>query len=337
MHPRWWWAIGLGACDGGDPPTETADDGAPEDTDVAPEETGADSGSAPEEEDLGCYADWVWDFEDDGSTDGTGYDQYDAVRTDLLIHVERHFEAGNFHYSADYAYDADGNIISFARDEDDNGTVDYRVTYFWDDAGYFIGADFDQDGDGTIDYAFQYVRDVEGKRLSATEDQDGDGETDRWYAYTYDSVDRITQLTGDDENDGAFEYMYTVSYSDPTLVSGTAFTDEENDGVVDETELFESDIEGRLVYSEVDLLVDGYLDLIESFLYDAVTGVLVEEDSEEHEAPPDQDNVSFRHKEYQYDDMLRLVVLWNDVSEMNDGIPNEYQDRETWTFAGTCP
>jgi hypothetical protein len=347
-----------GAC-GDDGPSDSPGDDA-EDTDVEVGES-ADSGTTPPE-DLGCYADWA-SIDDDGTVEGTGYDQYDPVRHDLLIHLERHYDLGlhviwDLEYDAagnqtswtqdgngdgtadvidSYAYDDANNLVHYERDNDADGTADVVYDYVWDTAGNLVAAEFDFDGDGDPDYAYQYVYDAEGRRLTATEDQDGDGQTDWWYTYTYDEVGRGIGVSGDEGNDGTIDYLQTVTYSDPELLSGTAVTDEGNDGVPDEIDVVEFDAEGRLLFHEEDLLADGYPDLIESFEYDPVSGLVVTEDTEEHDPPPDHDNVYVWHREWQYDELLRIIEHSYEYSEVVKGDDRESSSLQTWTFAGTCP
>ena len=121
------------------------------------------------------------------------------------------------------------------------------------------------------------------------------------------------------------------------LAIGTTVIDEPNDGIIDEIQLFGYDAEGRLLYREIDLLADSYPDAIDWYVYDQVTGLLVEHDSEDYEPPPDQDDVFTLHFEYQYDEQLRRVEQWSEGSDTTDGDTVEFTSLSTWTFAGTCP
>lgn len=347
----------VGACgeDGAaDPPNDV------EETDDPIKESSTDSGTSPPG-DLACYAYWESDFDDDGTIEGLGYDQYDPVRTHLLIHSERHYDLG-LSWTADYEYDAAGNLILSTQDTAGDGFVDYVVLYAYDDAnnlvryeidddadgtpevvhnygydaaGNLVEADFDYDGNGAVDFAIQYVRDAEGRRISATEDQEGDGQTDRWITYSYDAVWREIEIAADDGNDGTIDYLYTVTYIDPILLTGTAVTDRNNDGGPEEIDIFESDGENRLLFHEEDRGADGFVDLIESFEYDPVSGLLVTEDTEEHVFYHDETYVE--HSEWRYDELLRTVDLFEEYWWAEVGDETSSSARQTWTFAGTCP
>lgn len=334
-NAHWWPAAVLVGCDA---EPATVPDGEV-DTDPIEVPTG-DTGSIGDTDsdtgtNDGCFADYAWDFDDDGTLEAIGIDIYDPVRTDLLLHYER--QLGILSASGHYTYDAEGNVLTFAFDDGDDGGVDYLATYTYDETGNVLTVAIDGDGDGVLDYQYQAEWDDAGRRVAATEDQDGDGLTDRWLTYTYDSVDRLIEITGDDGNDGTIDYLWTTTFSDPYLLIGTTVIDVENDGIVDELQVFEADTAGRIVYREEDQLADGYVDLVESFVYDPVTGLLVERDQERHESPTEFDNIRWDHREYQYDELLRLVDEYQEESEIRNGVDSAGVSRQTWTFAGSCP
>lgn len=360
-HAAWVCVLAV-AC--AEEPTGDADDDGDAATDEDTEtlgDSGTDTETTPPQWD--CFADWSIDLGDDGDVEGTGIDAYDAVRTDLILYSYRFFsitgvysysytydEDGNLvryeyddgddgvaDYVATYTWDPEGNLVRYERDSDGDGDLDYVATYAWDENGNIEAYTIDEDGDGELDHSYSYTYDDAGLRLHAEEDLDGDGLSDIWFTYTYDAVGRRATTTADAGNDGTVDALLTFAYTDPVLRVGTSVLESTIEEYPPESNVFEHDAEDRLLFLETDDGSDQFVDYRFSAVYDPVTGVLVEEDEETFEPPPNDSNVDWSYHHYTYDGQLRLIEEFEDGLYVQPDIEFGRLSREQWVFGGSCP
>jgi hypothetical protein len=310
----------------------------------------------------GCFADVTVDLLDDGTVEGTGLDVYDAVRTDLLLHVERDV-AGVGLYARDFVYDADGFVLRVALDDGFDGTEDYVASYTRDDGRQRAdlrarrgrrrrarpGEDLHLDrggqpvhlrprtrmGTATPTYATAYTYEG-GLRVSGTEDVDGDGVTDVWYTYTYDDVLRLTLAEGDIHDDGKIEYTLTKTVHGSGAARGHhARHLPSRSGPPDLSDAFAYDAEGRLVSLEEDEGADGFVDEIGAWIYDTDGLLVVEDEQTVHAAagrrlrgldPPRVHLRTTRVASSSSSPTARSSTTCERVPAV----------RQTWTFGGIC-
>jgi hypothetical protein len=303
-----------------------------------------------------CFADLAYDDGADGTVDGVGFDGYDeAEPTDILFaerdlngngtpeywvtyerdangDVVRYVREGSDPYDYVATYDANHQVLTYARDDLSDGSVNYAYAYTRDPLGNSLHYELDEDGDGDLDYVLDYQRDAFGNRISAQEDSDGDGDVDLHYRYTYDAELREIELEGaDDEDFTSLTYRKTTTYTDPVLRIGTALVDSPvGDGEENLIE-FVYDADGRELYSGTDVApFDGIFELEETMTYDG-DGRLIE----------------FVFYTTIYGDPLELRQewAWDALGRQVFGsVLLQYVDGEvldqsasTWTFGGSCP
>ncbi len=125
----------------------------------------------------------------------------------------------------------DGQILTGARDDGDDGTIDRVWESTYDEDGAFVGYREDYDNDGTWDYVLENTVDEEGRLVQSRTDFDGDGTWDSVGTYTWDG-DRIASQTWDYDNDGTTDSTSEWFYDDfGNLLSYR--TDQDGDGTID--------------------------------------------------------------------------------------------------------
>ena len=132
-----------------------------------------------------------------------------------------------------YIYDAHGNF-RIEIDLGNDGTRDRASYYIFDANGNTIYYARDDNNDGTMDYVVSLTNhyDINGNLTRVESDNDGDGVTDSVSNYTYDANGNLTILEVDDGDNGTIDQTTTFTY-DADGYRTTSETDEDGDGFVD--------------------------------------------------------------------------------------------------------
>lgn len=355
----WAAAVALAAACGGDKPTGTSNPGTGDDDDTDTliatglPESGTVSDSRPA---FDCYADMTRDDNRDGTTDGSGWDGYDAASPTFILYTERdnngngspeqfatwtrdaaghtlRYEAtGQSTWSYDATYDVDGNRLTYEEDSDGDGDVDFIEGYGYENS-LLVHYEVDDDANGALDYVLDYQRDPDGNRRSAEEDIDGDGAVDVWYTYTLDAADRDLHLDVDEGNDGVIESAIDYVYTDVALRIGSSTVDDLVDGVIDFATSFSYDENGRELYYAEDWDVDAGFEYQRTIVRDddgRITSYTMEAEEDVYGYP-----VTLVQTQ-SYDALGRLVSIDIEVTDLGSNQVT-YEASYAYLFGGTCP
>ena len=194
-----------------------------------------------------------------------------------------------------YTHDADGNMLTWERDNDGDGAADYVYTFTYDADGKSLTRLYDSNNDGAADGRFTYTYDANGKLSTTSDDGNNDGTPEYIVTYTYDANGRLSEESEDSNGDGDPDSILTITYTDAgneKLLSRdrdadgdgdflTSFTygtnghtlsqvdDTNADGNANRIYDFTHNANGQMLTQRLDDNADLTVDSIQTFTYDA--------------------------------------------------------------------
>lgn len=165
-------------------------------------------------------------------------------------------------------FDANGAVTRHDTESRADGTITSTIEWTNDSDGRAIEQRTDSGADGTAEVIDVWTYDADGNKATWTQDEDGDGTADSGSAYTYDGS-FLLRWDMDENLDGTADHATTVTWTHGTTDVGVHESDEGLDGDVDFWSAYEYASSGLLLSQEVDWEVDGVVDLVYEYIYDA--------------------------------------------------------------------
>ena len=200
---------------------------------------------------------WDWRSEIDYSTDGHKVEQRDY-----------HGHGSEPHQILQYAYDTQGQLLTFTADYDGDGVRDAVIQYTYDALGNltqearddsgngvfdsvsthvfavpeqprkrtFTG--YDEDANGSLDYAYSYTWRADGLLLRRDYDGTGTGVINSVTEHTYDAAGNLLEEWHDTDNDGAANRRIWQTFNANGQVLSRS-VDENGDGMANRVASYE--------------------------------------------------------------------------------------------------
>lgn len=149
-----------------------------------------------------------------------------------------------------------------------DGTITSVLAYTNDDEGHALALHTDGDGDGAADVIDAWTWNADGTKATWEQDETADGEFDGVVTYTY-AGGFLERQDHDEDHDGVVDHAVNVTWTHGDTHVGEYLTDQYLDGVVDVRAVNTYADEGPMLSQGLDWDVDGALDLVYDYTYDA--------------------------------------------------------------------